>query len=71
LEWLGFSTLLLPDLIGTAPAPLTTLAPTACANSTLGTGTWVLNNELRHPAVVAHEAATLDLLSDNRFQLGA
>src|SRR5204863_283586 len=32
--------------------------------------TAVLNNDLRHPVVVAHEAATVDLLTDGRLQLG-
>ena len=33
-------------------------------------GTLVLNNDLRHPAVVAREAAALDQLTDGRFELG-
>ncbi len=36
----------------------------------LRVGTFVLNNDLRHPALVARDAATIDLLSDGRFELG-
>jgi probable F420-dependent oxidoreductase len=33
-------------------------------------GTLVLNNDLRHPVLVAREAATVDLLTDGRLELG-
>ena len=33
-------------------------------------GTIVLDNDFRHPAMLAKEAATLDLLTDGRFELG-
>src|SRR5262249_15376498 len=37
---------------------------------TLRIGTNVLNNGLRHPVLVAREAATMDLLTDGRLELG-
>jgi probable F420-dependent oxidoreductase len=40
------------------------------ATSTLRIGTLVLNNDLRHPAVVAREALALDSLSGGRVELG-
>jgi probable F420-dependent oxidoreductase len=40
------------------------------ATATLRIGTLVLDNDFRHPALVASEAATLDVLSDGRFELG-
>src|SRR4029077_10136364 len=40
------------------------------ATTHLRVGTNVLNNDLRHPVLVAREAATADLLTDGRFQLG-
>ncbi|MEV4152663.1 LLM class flavin-dependent oxidoreductase [Nocardia salmonicida] len=66
----GISALLLPDLPAPVPAPLTALAYAAAATSTLGVGTWVLANDFRNPFVLAREAATLDLVSGGRFQLG-
>jgi probable F420-dependent oxidoreductase len=44
----------------------------AAADATTGLriGSYVLANDFRHPAVLAKEAATLDLLSDGRFELG-
>src|SRR6185295_15689814 len=46
------------------------LAAAAHATKDLRVGTMVLNNDLRHPVLVAREAATLDLLSDGRLELG-
>ena len=37
---------------------------------TLRVGTLVFANDFRHPAVLAKEAATLDLLSDGRLEVG-
>jgi probable F420-dependent oxidoreductase len=37
---------------------------------TLRVGSLVLDNDYRHPVMLAKEAATLDLLSDGRFELG-
>jgi len=33
-------------------------------------GTLVLSNDFRHPAIVAHEAASIHLISGGRFELG-
>jgi probable F420-dependent oxidoreductase len=40
------------------------------ATAGLRVGTLVLNNDFRHPALLAREAATLDLLTDGRLELG-
>ena len=51
-------------------APLPALAAAAAVTSRLRLGTFVLNNDLRHPAVLAQEAATVDLISNGRLDLG-
>ena len=50
--------------------PLTPLVVAAEATERLRVGTLVLNNDFRHPVVLAREAATLDLLSEGRLELG-
>ncbi|GAA2612731.1 TIGR03621 family F420-dependent LLM class oxidoreductase [Actinomadura fulvescens] len=74
-EELGYSTLLMRDhlsagSLGRSLAPLTALMAAACATRRLRVGTLVLDNDHRHPAVLAKEAATLDVLSEGRFELG-
>src|SRR5262249_9602261 len=66
----GYSTLLLPDHVHDFMAPMTAMMAAAAATSTLRVGTHVLANELRHPALVAKEIATADVLSDGRVELG-
>ncbi len=70
LEDQGYSTLCLPDHLAPMLAPLPALAIAAAATRRLRVGTMVLNNDFRHPAVLAREAATLDVLSDGRLELG-
>ncbi|HVE92272.1 MAG TPA: LLM class flavin-dependent oxidoreductase [Actinomycetota bacterium] len=50
--------------------PLTTLAVLARETSRVRLGTMVLCNELRHPALVAKAAASIDLASAGRLELG-
>ncbi len=67
----GFDVLQLPNHMANQPlAPLVALAVAAEATSTLRVGTLVLDNELVHPAVIANEAATVDLMSEGRLELG-
>jgi probable F420-dependent oxidoreductase len=42
----------------------------AAATSRLRVGTFVLNNEFRHPAVLAQDLATVDVLSGGRLEVG-
>jgi alkanesulfonate monooxygenase SsuD/methylene tetrahydromethanopterin reductase-like flavin-dependent oxidoreductase (luciferase family) len=69
-EDLGYSVLTVPDHLTDLLAPLPALVSPAEATTRLRVGTNVLNNDLRHPVLVAREAATVDLLTDGRFQLG-
>jgi probable F420-dependent oxidoreductase len=67
---LGYSTLLLPDHFGRQLAPLHALLAAAMHVPRLRVGTIVLDNDFRHPAVLAKEAATIDLITDGRLELG-
>lgn len=69
-EGLGYDVFSMPDHFDQGPAPMVALAFAAEATTTLGLGTMVLANDFRHPAVLAKEAATLDVLSGGRFELG-
>ncbi len=70
VEDLGYAVLLTPDHFGQQLAPLTALMAAADATRTLRLGTYVCANDFRHPVILAKEAATLDLLSDGRLELG-
>lgn len=71
IEELGYSTLLIPDRVSMGVfSPFTALAVAAEATTTLRVGSYVFSNEYRHPVILAREAASLDLLSNGRFELG-
>lgn len=74
-EAAGYATFLLRDHFVEEPfghqlAPIAALATAAAATERLRIGTLVFANDYRHPALLAKEAATLDLLSGGRFELG-
>src|SRR5713226_2146592 len=70
-EDLGYSTLFVPDHFVDHPlAPIPAMAMVAEATEQLRIGSLVLGNDYKHPVVLAREAATLDLLSDGRLELG-
>jgi probable F420-dependent oxidoreductase len=71
IEALGYSTLFMPDhFIDTPFAPMVGIAMAAEATETLRVGTLVLGNDYKHPAVLAKEFATLDVVSDGRVEAG-
>jgi probable F420-dependent oxidoreductase len=69
-EALGYATLLVPDHYFTQLAPVPAMMAAAAVTTTLRVGCTVFANDFRHPALLAKEAATLDVLSDGRFELG-
>jgi len=74
-ESAGYATVLIRDHFAAEPfgpqlAPLTALATIAAYSTSLRLGTLVIDNDFRHPAVLAKEIATLDLLSGGRVELG-
>jgi probable F420-dependent oxidoreductase len=69
-EDLGYSTLYVPDHLDDQWAPMVALTVAAEATTTLRVGTLVLDNDFRHPVVLAKEAATLDVVTGGRFEFG-
>lgn len=70
-EALGYATILMPDHFeADRMSPFLSLLMAAEATKYVRLGTYVIDNDFRHPALLAQEAATLDLLSDGRLELG-
>ena len=75
VEGAGVGALLIRDhfsagAFGQQLAPFSALAAAAAVTTGLRVGTLVLSNDFRHPAILAHEAASLHHLSGGRFDLG-
>ncbi len=70
LEDEGFSSLLVADHYGNPMACGVVQMAAAAATTTLRIGSYVYDNDFRHPALLAKEAATLDVLSGGRVELG-
>jgi probable F420-dependent oxidoreductase len=69
-ESLGYDVLVMPDHLGKQLSPVAALAAAAAATTRLRVGAFVFANDYRHPLILAREAATLDLLSGGRFEMG-
>ncbi len=74
-EQLGYATLLIRDhfihgSFNHQLAPISALMAAADATKVLYVGSLVFSNDYRHPVLLAKEAATLDVLSGGRFELG-
>jgi probable F420-dependent oxidoreductase len=68
-EEMGYHALVLPDHLIEQLSPTVALATIAAATSTLRVSAFVLNNDLRHPAVLAQDLASLDVLSGGRLDI--
>jgi probable F420-dependent oxidoreductase len=69
-EEIGIDTLVKSDHLLDLLAPIPALATIAAATERLRISAFVFNNDLRHPAVLAQDLATLDVLSDGRLDIG-
>jgi probable F420-dependent oxidoreductase len=69
-EALGYDAFVMPDHLGGQLSPIAALATAAAVTSRITIGAWVFANDFRHPLVLAREAATLDILSNGRLELG-
>src|SRR5437868_10398738 len=70
VEDTGYGTLKVSDHFGARPAIAPALVLAAEATSRLRVGSFVYDNDFRHPALLAQEVATIDLLTDGRFDFG-
>lgn len=66
----GYDWITVSDHVIFATAPIATMMAMAAATSTLRVSTNVLDNNFRHPVILAKEAAMIDVLSDGRLELG-
>ncbi|AJW41923.1 LLM class F420-dependent oxidoreductase [Rhodococcus sp. 06-418-5] len=69
-EELGYDSFMIPDHLGNQVGPIAALGALAVATDKIRLGTAVLANGFRHPAVLAKDAATIDVLSGGRLELG-
>ena len=68
-EAVGIDTLVIPDHLIAQLSPIAAMAAIASLSDRLRISAFVLNNDLRHPAVLAQELASLDVLSGGRLDV--
>src|SRR3954452_1417382 len=66
---MGYHALVVPDHLIDQLSPMVAMATVAAATSTLRVSPFVMNNDLRHPAVVAQDLASIDVLSGGRLDI--
>ena len=69
-ESIGYSDLTVHDHLTPQLGPIALLGAVAVATERIRLCPLVFNNDLRHPAVLAQELATLDVLSEGRLVVG-
>lgn len=70
VEALGYAVATMPDHFGGQLAPMPALQAVLDATTTLRAGALVFDNDYKHPAILAKELATMDVLSDGRVEVG-
>lgn len=68
-EGSGYTSLVVPDHLIPQLGPVPAMTAIAAATTTLRVGTFVFNNDLRHPAVLAQDLASIDVLSGGRLDI--
>ena len=70
IESLGYSVATMPDHFTEQFAPMPALQAILDATTTLRAGALVFDNDYKHPAILAKELATMDVLSEGRVEIG-
>jgi probable F420-dependent oxidoreductase len=65
----GIDTLVVPDHLIPQLSPVPGMTAIAALSDRLRVGAFVLNNDLRHPAVLAQDLASIDVLSGGRLDV--
>src|SRR3954466_14539681 len=68
-EDMGYDALVIPDHLLDQLSPVVAMSTIVAATSTLRVSAFVMNNDLRHPAVVAQDLASIDVLSGGRLDI--
>jgi probable F420-dependent oxidoreductase len=68
-EDMGYDALVVPDHLIEQLSPIVAMATIVAATSSLRVSAFVMNNDLRHPAVVAQDLASIDVLSGGRLDI--
>ena len=68
-EAIGFDAVVIPDHLIDQLSPVPAMAVVAATTERIRFSAFVFNNDLRHPAVLAQDLASLDVLSEGRLDV--